>query len=47
MDMDKDTLVEKDCILAVQEGLLGFLLVEVRNPTGKHYYDGSLIEKLA
>jgi hypothetical protein len=22
-------------------------LVEVRNPTGKHYYDGSLIEKLA
>jgi hypothetical protein len=47
MDIYKDTLVEKDCILAVQEGLIGFLLVEVTNPTGKHYYDGSSIEKLA
>jgi hypothetical protein len=44
MDMVKDELIEKDRLLAVQEGLIGFLLDEVVDPAGKHHYDGHIID---
>ena len=40
MDMIRDQLIEKDHLLAVQEGLIGFLVDEVVNPKRKHHYDG-------
>jgi hypothetical protein len=43
----KGTLIEKDRLSVVKEGLLGFLLEKVINLAGKHYYNGSPIEKLA
>ena len=44
MDMVKDELIEKDRLLAVQEGLVGFLVDEVVNPAEKHHYDGHIID---
>ena len=38
--MIRDVLIEKDRLLAVQEDLMGFLMDEVINLKGKHYYDG-------
>ena len=46
MNMVGDTLIENDRLLAVQEGLMGFLLDEVVNPKGKHHYDGHPIQPL-
>jgi hypothetical protein len=46
-DVIKGTLIEKDRLSVVKEGLLGFLSEKVINLAGKHYYDGSPIEKLA
>ena len=37
--MIQDAHITKDRLLAVQEGLMGFLMDEVINPKGKHYYD--------
>ena len=39
MDKIRQSLIEKDHLLAVQEGLCGFLMDEVINPKGRHYYD--------
>jgi hypothetical protein len=47
MDMVKYTLIEKDRLLAVDEGLMGFFLDKVINPSRKHYYDRYSIEELA
>ena len=47
VDMVKDELIEKDHLLAVQEGLVGFLVDEVVNPAGKYHYDGHIIDVLA
>jgi hypothetical protein len=44
--MVKDTLIEKDHLLAVQESLMGFILDEVIIPAGKHYFKGPAIEEL-
>ena len=44
MDMVKDELIEKDRLLAVQEGLVGFLVDEVVNPARIHHYDGHIID---
>jgi hypothetical protein len=41
MDMDKDEVIRKDRLLAIQESLLGFIHEEVVMPTGKHHYDAS------
>jgi hypothetical protein len=41
MDMVKDEVIQKDRLLVIQESLIGFLLNEVVNPIGKHYYDES------
>ena len=45
MDMVRDTLILKDRLLAVQEGLVGFLMDEVINPKGKHHYDRHPIDQ--
>jgi hypothetical protein len=37
--MVKDEVIQKDRLLVIQESLTGFLLDEVVNPAGKHYYD--------
>jgi hypothetical protein len=34
MDVVMDAIIEKDRLLATQEGLMGFLLDEVVNPAG-------------
>jgi hypothetical protein len=39
--MVKDEFIQKDRPLAIHESLIGFLLDEVVNPVGKHYYGGS------
>jgi hypothetical protein len=39
-------LIEKDRLLAIQEALMGFLMDEVVNPEGKHYYDNHPIDQL-
>ena len=44
--MIQDALITKDCLLAVQESLMGFLMDEVTNPKGKHYYDGHPLQKI-
>jgi hypothetical protein len=41
MDMVKDEVIQTDRLLAIQKSLIGFLLDELVNPAGKHYYDGS------
>jgi hypothetical protein len=41
MDMDKDEVIQKDRLLAIQERLLGFIHEEVVMTTGKHHYDAS------
>jgi hypothetical protein len=38
--------IEKDRLLAIQEALMGFLMDEVVNPQGKHYYDNHPIDRL-
>ena len=38
MILIKEQLIEKDRLLAVQEGLMGFLVDEVINPKEKFYY---------
>jgi hypothetical protein len=40
MDMVRDALIEKDRLLAIQEGLIEFLMDEVVNLEGKRCYDG-------
>jgi hypothetical protein len=42
----RDSLIEKDCLLAIQEALVGFLMDEVVNPQGKHHYDSNPIDRL-
>ena len=44
--MIRDVLIENDHLLAVQEGLCGFLLDDVVNPKGKHHYDGHPIDPI-
>jgi hypothetical protein len=44
--IEKDALIEKDRLLAIQEALVGFLMDEVVNPQGKHYYDNHPIDPL-
>ena len=44
--MIQDALITKDRLLAVQEGLMGFLMDEVINPKGKHYYDGHPLQRV-
>ena len=39
MDKIRQSLIEKDRLLAVQEGLCGFLINQVIDPKGRHYYD--------
>jgi hypothetical protein len=41
MDMIKDEVIQKDCLSAIQESLLGFIHEDVVMPIGKHYYDAS------
>ena len=41
----QEQLIEEDRLLAVQEGLLGFLVDEVINPKGRFYYDGHGIQQ--
>jgi hypothetical protein len=41
MDMVKDEVIQKDCLSAIQESLLGFIYEEVVMPTEKHHYDAS------
>jgi hypothetical protein len=41
MDMVKDEVIQKNCLSAIQESILGFIHEEVVMPTGKHHYDGS------
>jgi hypothetical protein len=38
MDMVRNTLIEKDHLLTIQEGLMGFVVDEVVYPKGKHHY---------
>jgi hypothetical protein len=38
MDLVRDTLIEKDRLLTIQEGLMGFVVDEVVNPKGKHQW---------
>ena len=44
IDMVKNELIEKERLLAVQQGLVGFLMDEVVNPAGKYHYDGHIID---
>lgn len=46
MNKIKEALIEKDRLLAVQEGLCGFLMDEVINPKGRHHYDGHRIDHI-
>jgi hypothetical protein len=40
MDMIRDAVIKKGRLLAVQEGIVGFLTDEVIDPKGRHHYDG-------
>jgi hypothetical protein len=42
----RDALTENNRLLAVQEALMGFLMDEVVNPQGKHYYDSHASDRL-
>jgi hypothetical protein len=44
-DYKRDALIEQDRLLAIQEALMGFLMDEVVNPQGKHYYDNHPIDR--
>jgi hypothetical protein len=39
MIIKREALIDKDRLLAIQEAPMGFLMDEVVNPQGKHYYE--------
>jgi hypothetical protein len=41
-----EVLIEKDCLLAIQEALMGFLMDEVVDPKGKYFHDIHPIDQL-
>jgi hypothetical protein len=43
--MKRDALIENDHLLAIQEALIGFLMDEVVDPKGKHFYDSHPINQ--
>jgi hypothetical protein len=40
----RDTIIEKDRLLVIQEGLCGFIMGQVINPQGRNHYDDHQID---